>query len=44
MRLFKKRAIDVRVGVAVKEVQRHVMLLNDGTEFPFGLAVWSTGL
>jgi NADH dehydrogenase FAD-containing subunit len=43
MKLFNKRAIDVRVGVAVKEVKRHVMELTDGAAVPFGLAVWSTG-
>jgi len=44
MKLFKKRDIDVRTGVAVKEVRRHEMVLSDGTEIPFGMAVWSTGV
>jgi len=44
MKLFKKRDIDVRTGVAVKEVRRHEMILSDGTEIPFGMAVWSTGV
>lgn len=37
MRTFKHRRIDVRTGVAVKEVQRHEVLLSDGSKIPFGL-------
>jgi len=44
MRTFKKRNIDVRTGVHVKEVKRHEMVLSDGSILPFGLGVWSTGL
>jgi len=44
MRTFKKRNIDVRTGVAVKEVHRHHIILSDGSIIPFGLGVWSTGV
>lgn len=37
MKLFQTRKIDVRTGVSVKEVQRHHILLTDGSNIPFGL-------
>lgn len=44
MRTFRKRNIDVRTSVSVKQVKRHEMVLSDGAVIPFGLGVWSTGL
>lgn len=44
MRLFKKRAITVITGVSVKKVEPRFMILDDGTQFPYGMAMWSTGL
>jgi NADH dehydrogenase FAD-containing subunit len=36
MHLFKKRKIDIRTGVRVAEVQRHHIILSDGSSIPFG--------
>ena len=44
MKTFKNRKIDVRTGVAVKEVKKHYMILGDNSTIPFGLGVWSTGI
>lgn len=43
LKTYKKRNVDVRMGVSVKEVKRDVMVLSDGSEVPYGLGVWSTG-
>jgi NADH:ubiquinone reductase (non-electrogenic) len=37
MILFRKRKVDVRTGVSVKEVQRHHIVLTDGSVIPFGV-------
>eukprot|EP00755_Sulcionema_specki_P034502 Sspe_Gene.103009::Locus_78861_Transcript_1_1_Confidence_1.000_Length_1455::g.103009::m.103009/K17871/ndh1; NADH:ubiquinone reductase (non-electrogenic) len=41
---FRARAIDIRLGVSVKEVRQNTCVLSDGTEIPFGMMVWSAGL
>jgi len=43
-RLFQRRRIRVRTGSLVIRVDRESILLRDGTEIPYGLAVWSTGI
>lgn len=46
VRKFKKRGIDVRLGVGVTSFEsvRSAAVLSDGTEIPVGVMVWSAGL
>ena len=44
MKLFKRESIDIRTDTPVKEVKEHIVILNDNTNIPYGLLVWSTGI
>ncbi len=44
MHLFQRRSIDVRINSPVKEVGPDTIALHDGSSFPYGLVVWSTGI
>eukprot|EP01132_Coremiostelium_polycephalum_P007923 gene7923-9749_t len=41
---FRTSGIEVRTHSTVKEVQDGKVILKDGTEIPYGLLVWSTGI
>lgn len=43
-KLLRKRNIDLRTGVAVKEVREEEIELTDGSIIPCGIVVWSTGV
>eukprot|EP00598_Pedospumella_elongata_P000480 CAMPEP_0184975452 /NCGR_PEP_ID=MMETSP1098-20130426/6705_1 /TAXON_ID=89044 /ORGANISM="Spumella elongata, Strain CCAP 955/1" /LENGTH=481 /DNA_ID=CAMNT_0027498199 /DNA_START=18 /DNA_END=1463 /DNA_ORIENTATION=- len=44
-KLFESRSIKVRLNTTVKAIKDgSVAVLGDGTELPFGLMVWSTGV
>jgi NADH dehydrogenase FAD-containing subunit len=43
-KLFKSRKIEVHTKTAIKEVNKNVAILGDGSELPFGVMVWSTGI
>jgi len=43
-RLFQRRRIQVCTGSLVVRVDKHTIFLGNGTEIPYGLAVWSTGI
>ena len=44
-KLFKSRSIDVRANTTVVAIEDgNVAVLGDGTQLPFGLMVWSTGI
>ncbi len=43
-RHFLRQRIDVRTNAPVVRVEARRVLLKDGTEIPFGLLVWSTGI
>lgn len=43
-KLFVSRNIKVLTKTAIKEVKENVALLGDGSEIPFGVMVWSTGI
>ncbi|KAF2077850.1 hypothetical protein CYY_000812 [Polysphondylium violaceum] len=40
---FKTSGVNVQTHSGVKDVSNERVLLNDGTEIPYGLLVWSTG-
>ncbi len=44
MKIFQRQRIEIRTGSPVREVKETTVILHDGTEIPFGLVVWSTGL
>lgn len=44
MRLFKRQHIDIRTRSLVTRIGKTVIYLNDGTEIPYGVVVWSTGI
>ncbi|XXQ32424.1 FAD/NAD(P)-binding domain-containing protein [Plasmodiophora brassicae] len=44
VRLFQARDIEVRTGVAVKQVTKRGVELGDGSVVPSNLVVWSTGV
>jgi NADH:ubiquinone reductase (non-electrogenic) len=39
----KQSGVSIVKGI-VKEVQQEKIILKDGTEIPYGLLVWSTGV
>ncbi len=41
---FKRQDIKVRTGIRTVKLEKNRAILNDGTEIPFGMVVWSTGL
>lgn len=41
--LMKQSGVNIVKGI-VQEVQKEKILLKDGTEIPYGLLVWSTGV
>lgn len=41
---FKNRSVEVLTGVSVKQVTENVAHLSNGTDLPFGMMVWSTGV
>jgi len=43
-KLLKQREVDLRTGVAVKEVRDGEVELSDGSIIPSGIVVWSTGV
>lgn len=43
-RLFRRQRIAVRTGSLVVRVEKEKIMLQDGTEIPYGLAVWTTGI
>ncbi len=43
-KLFQRQRIDVRTGSFVVRVEEAKIILQDGTEIPYGLVVWSTGI
>lgn len=43
MKLFASRNINLMMGVSVKEVHQHSLMLSNGQVLPFGMCVWSTG-
>lgn len=44
MKNIKRQGIDMKLHTRVKEVQPRKVILDDGTEIPCGLIVWSTGV
>ncbi len=44
LRTFRDRKITVRTSSLIKEVRRSEVVFADGTSFPCGLVVWSTGV
>lgn len=44
MKLFRRQRIHVRTNSPVTRVEEQAILLRDGTEIPYGLIVWSTGI
>jgi len=43
-RMFRRQRINVRMGSLVVRVEQGKIVLQDGSELPFGLAVWTTGI
>ena len=43
-RMFLRHRINVRTGSLVVRVEKEKIVLQDGTEVPFGFAVWTTGI
>lgn len=43
-RLFRRQRIAVRTGSLVVRVEQEKIILQDGAEIPYGLAVWTTGI
>jgi NADH:ubiquinone reductase (non-electrogenic) len=41
---LRRNGVDVRMGVPVVGVQPDVLNLKDGSSFPYGMAVWSSGI
>lgn len=41
---FKRQDIQVRTGIRTVRLEKDRAILNDGSEIPFGMVVWSTGL
>ena len=44
MERFKRKGIQLQLGMSVKEVKSNELMLNNGDKVGFGLLVWSTGL
>ncbi len=44
MKLFQRQNIEVRTGSPVKRVKKEKIILRDGSEIPYGMVVWSTGI
>lgn len=44
MKLFRRRRIHVRTNSPVTRVEEEMIVLQDGTQIPYGLVVWSTGI
>eukprot|EP01038_Epipyxis_sp_PR26KG_P006913 gene6913-9466_t len=43
-KLYASRRVEIITETTVKEVQGKVAILSSGSEIPFGLMVWSTGI
>ena len=43
-RHFQRQNINVRTGIRTVRLEKDRAILNDGSEIPFGMVVWSTGL
>ena len=43
-RMFLRQRINVRTGSLVVRVEKERIMLQDGSEMPFGFAVWTTGI
>jgi NADH:ubiquinone reductase (non-electrogenic) len=43
-RHFQRQNIQVRTGIKTVKLEKDRAILNDGSEMPFGMVVWSTGL
>ncbi len=43
-RLFRRQRIEVRTGSLVTRVEKEKIILQDGTEVPCGMVVWTTGI
>jgi NADH:ubiquinone reductase (H+-translocating) len=43
-RELRKRGVDLRLGVSVKEVRRHSVVLSTGEELPSSVTIWATGV
>ncbi len=43
-KLFRNRKIELLTDIQVKEVKDDVAVLGNGSQIPFGLMVWSTGV
>jgi NADH:ubiquinone reductase (non-electrogenic) len=41
---FKRVNIDVRTGLRANRVEKERIVFSDGSEMPYGMLVWSTGL
>ena len=41
---FQRQHIQVRTGIRTVKLEKDRAVLNDGSEIPFGMVVWSTGL
>ena len=41
---FQRQNIQVRTGIRTVKLEKDRVILNDGSEVPFGMVVWSTGL
>jgi NADH:ubiquinone reductase (non-electrogenic) len=41
---FKRQDIEVKTGLRVTRVEKERIALNDGSEIPYGLLLWSTGI
>lgn len=44
LRLFSRENIEVRMHAAVTAITEDAVVLSDGSELPYGLCVWSTGI
>jgi NADH dehydrogenase len=41
---LRDRGVDLRLGVAVKEVHEHRVILSDGQRLPSAVTIWATGV
>ncbi|KAJ3178855.1 hypothetical protein HDU85_005049 [Gaertneriomyces sp. JEL0708] len=41
---FRREGIKIRTRTFIKEVQENKLILQDGSELPFGCLVWATGI
>ncbi|KAJ3049870.1 hypothetical protein HK097_009146 [Rhizophlyctis rosea] len=44
MKKFSRDGIKIKTKTFIKEVQKHKIVLKDGSEIPFGALVWATGI